>query len=132
MVDKTYVVGMDAESEGEQVQCRSKASVIADDGFQSNPDLVREYISQFPERLFPRNSGTGKGDGLKMAQAVDAATIGLNRFYGHVLSRDAFHNALLWPYPYCDVLTCAGIVVNGEGRRFVDEGSGYGGVYVVR
>mgnify|MGYP003338652153 FL=1 len=60
--------------------------------------------------------------------ALGAAVSNLEPFYGHVLSRDAFTNDLLWPYPLLDALVTAGILVNGRGERFADEGRG--GVYV--
>ena len=59
-----------------------------------------------------------------MAIAAGARTLGLDRFYGHVLSRDAMTNDKLWPYPYLDSLATAGIVVGAAGERFVDEGRG--------
>ena len=52
----------------------------------------------------------------------------MDRFYGHTLSKDALSNNNLWPYPYLDSLVTAGIVVDANGHRFVDEGRG--GVYV--
>jgi fumarate reductase flavoprotein subunit len=52
----------------------------------------------------------------------------LDAFYGHMLSRDAFSNDKVWPYPQLDELGTAGIVVDGQGERFTDEGMG--GVYV--
>jgi fumarate reductase flavoprotein subunit len=52
----------------------------------------------------------------------------MDRFYGHLQSKDALSNDNLWPYPYLDSLVTAGVVVGAEGRRFVDEGRG--GVYV--
>ncbi|MBI2294120.1 MAG: FAD-binding protein [Betaproteobacteria bacterium] len=63
-----------------------------------------------------------------MASAAGAALIGMDRFYGHTLSKDALTNDNLWPYPYLDALVTAGLVVDASGQRFVDEGRG--GVYV--
>ena len=57
-----------------------------------------------------------------MAIAVGAETVGLDKFYGHVLSRDALTNEHLWPYPQLDVICAKGIVVTTDGRRFADEG----------
>jgi fumarate reductase flavoprotein subunit len=74
-----------------------------------------------------RNARTATGDGLQMAQAVGAATVGMNCFYGHLLSRDAMTNDRLWPRPYLDSLVVAGILVDAEGNRFANEGEG--GVY---
>ena len=103
---------------------RARAVVIADGGFQCNPELLGKYISKQPSRMKQRNGGTAFGDGLRMAQALGAAITGANRFYGHVLSKDALTNDRLWPYPYLDALVTAGIVVNKEGKRYTDEGRG--------
>ncbi len=116
-----------AQAQG-KVRFRAPAVVIADGGFQANMEMVRQHISPAPEKLLPRNGGTAMGDGLRMAQAFGAATTGLPNFYGHLHSRDAMSNPLLWPRPQADDLAVAGIVIDGEGRRFADEG--YGGVYL--
>ncbi|MBI3937867.1 MAG: FAD-binding protein [Betaproteobacteria bacterium] len=106
----------------------TRAVVLADGGFQGNAALVRQYICARPERLKQRGAGTGRGDGLQMAIAAGAKLAGVDRFYGHVLSRDAMTNDRLWPYPYLDSLATAGVVVGPAGERFVDEGRG--GVYI--
>lgn len=120
--------GVVAQQAEHEISYRTRAVVIADGGFQGNPALVRQYICEQPERLKQRSAGTGRGDGLQMAIAVGARAVGLDRFYGHVLSRDAMTNDKLWPYPYLDSLATAGIVVGPAGERFVDEGRG--GVYI--
>lgn len=101
-----------------------RAVVLADGGFQGDLELVRAHITPAAEKLRQRGAGTGLGDGLRMATAVGAALIGLDRFYGHLLSIDALHNDQLWPYPYVDAVATAGIVVGRDGRRFADEGNG--------
>lgn len=103
--------------------------IIADGGFPANIDLVRQHVTPHAEKLLQRNAGSATGDGLRMAQALGAAlTGGLDCFYGHLLSRDALQNPRLWPRPYLDALVTAGIVVDGSGARFADEGNG--GVYM--
>ncbi|HWL29175.1 MAG TPA: FAD-binding protein, partial [Burkholderiaceae bacterium] len=72
--------------------------------------------------LFQRGARTGRGDGLQMAQAAGAAVTDCSRFYGHLLCSDARHNDQVWPYPEIDAIATAGIVVDGSGRRCVDEG----------
>jgi fumarate reductase flavoprotein subunit len=98
--------------------------VIADGGFQAGADLVRAHICAAPEKLLARNGGSATGDGLRMASAVGAATTGLDRFYGHLHSRDAMRSSKLWPRPYVDEIAAAGIVIDADGRRFADEGLG--------
>ena len=98
--------------------------VIADGGFQADPDLVGRHITLAPDKLRQRNTQTGRGDGLKMAVAIGAETIGLDKFVSHVLGRDAMINEALWPYPQLDVVCAKSIVVTPDGRRFADERRG--------
>lgn len=128
IVESGRCVGVEADVNGVATQYRARAVFIADGGFQGNADFVGQYIAQRAEGLKQRGAGTGCGDGMTMAVALGAELTGMNRFYGHTLSKDALHNDNLWPYPYLDSLVTAGIVVNAGGQRFVDEGRG--GVYV--
>jgi len=120
-------VGVQVSGADEQVRIRGNGVVLAEGGFQANPDLVREFISARPEKLCLRNAGTGVGDGLNMARKIGAGTTGLHRFYGHVQCLEALNSEHLWPYPVLDHLTTAGVVVDHGGRRFTDEG--LGGIY---
>ena len=104
------------------------AVVIADGGFQANHALLEKHISPTPTHLKQRNASTGLGDGLEMARAAGAATVGLDNFYGHLLSRSALVNDMLWPFPWADDLARSSIVVGMDGRRIADEG--LGGVYL--
>ncbi len=128
IMDAGRCAGVVAERNGTEVPYHARAVFIADGGFQGDAGLVGRYISTRPERLKQRGAGTGRGDGMKMASAAGAALIGMDRFYGHTLSKDALTNDNLWPYPYLDALITAGLVVDASGQRFVDEGRG--GVYV--
>jgi fumarate reductase flavoprotein subunit len=58
-----------------------------------------------------------------MAVQAGAAVTGLDRFYGHTLSRDSLTNDELWPFPVLDRLVAASVVVNAKGERFLDEGT---------
>ena len=127
-VEDGRVVGVEAQRDGNKFRLEACAVLIADGGFQGNLDLLRENISVQAARLMQRGAANGVGDGLRMARAAGAATSELTDFYGHLLSRDAFQNDQVWPYPQCDELGVAGIVVNAGGERFVDEGRG--GVFV--
>jgi fumarate reductase flavoprotein subunit len=117
-----------AEQAQAKVKFRAASVVIADGGFQSSLEMLREHISLTPEKLLQRNGGTETGDGLRMAQALGAAAVGLEHFYGHLHSRDAMNTDRLWPRPYADELAAAGIVVDASGRRVADEG--LGGIYL--
>jgi fumarate reductase flavoprotein subunit len=121
-------VGVEAEQNGARVSLDARNVVISDGGFQANLDLVKEYISPAPAKIRQRNAQTAKGDGLKMARAIGAKLLGMNRFYGHMLIQDAMTNDDLWPFPLMDDLCCAGVMVDAGSKRFVDEG--LGGVYL--
>ncbi|MDD9916227.1 MAG: FAD-binding protein, partial [Rhodospirillaceae bacterium] len=75
-----------------------------------------------------RGAATGHGDGMTMAEAAGAKLVGMDRFYGHLLGRDAFEIEKLWPYPIVDPIAAHSIVVDEAGQRFLDEGMG--GVYM--
>jgi len=102
----------------------AQAVVIADGGFQANPELTKGPVTSDPSRVLQRNAATGMGDGLKMAKAAGAAVADLRGFYGHVNSRDALKTDKLWPYTWLDFVLAAGLVVRSDGKRFTDEGQG--------
>jgi fumarate reductase flavoprotein subunit len=128
IVEGGRVAGVQMECAGETSAMMARAVVIADGGFQGNPDLVQKYISPAPESLFTRGAGNGCGDGLRMAAAVGADLVGMDRFYGHLLGREAFNNEMLWPYPTVDAIAQVSVVVDEAGHRLFDEGQG--GVYM--
>lgn len=120
-------IGVRAEQNGCSVTLQCKAVILADGGFSGNVELFRKYIGPHPEKVIQRGAGTGQGDALVMGMAVGAATSDLSRFYGHVLSIDAFKNDKLQPYPQIDLVGSAGIIVTSKGERLFDEG--LGGIY---
>lgn len=120
--------GVIVDKAGETETISAANVLIADGGFQANPDLYAEHIGGPFERVFQRGARTGMGDGMTMAVAAGAALTETNRFYGHVLCRDALHNDNVWPYPEIDAMATSGIVVNAAGARIADEGRS--GVYL--
>ena len=118
------IVAVEADQGDRATRFEAKAVILADGGFPADLELVRANISPVPEKLQQRNAKTSSGDALRMAQSVGAAVVGMECFYGHLLSRDAMTNDRLWPRPYVDALAVAGIVVDAGGNRFADEGEG--------
>ena len=123
-IDHGRITGIELRRGGESFAIAADAVVIADGGFPGNPELFRRHIGPRPDRVLMRHAGTAIGDGLKMAETAGAALIDLDRFYGHLLSRDAMENEGLWPYPQIDAVAAAAIVVDRDGRRLLDEGLG--------
>ena len=128
IVENRRCSGVLATRGNETLRIAARAVLLADGGFQANPDLLKRFISPQPEKLLQRNAKTGMGDGLLMAEAIGARLRGTDRFYGHVQSRDALLRPQLWPYPVVDHPMCAGLTVNGTGKRFANEG--LGGVFM--
>jgi len=117
-------VGVEAQRNGQGVALSAQAVVIADGGFQGNPELLRQHIMPDPDQVKQRGAATGLGDGLRMAREAGAAITALDGFYGHLLCRDAMGNDRVWPYPELDGIAASGIVVNPAGERFLNEGMG--------
>lgn len=115
------VVGVQTDG-GTRIAAR--AVLLADGGFQANPELRRKYIGPAADRIFLRGAPPATGDGLKMGIEAGAATIKMQWFYGHLLHRDAVHNDRLWPMPLLDDLLERGILVDANGARFTDESLG--------
>ena len=129
IVEDGVCVGVEADRAGVETTFRASTVVLADGGFQADVEQVAKNITRAAGRLQQRNTGTGVGDGLRMAQAAGADLVGLDKFYGHLLSRDAMAHEQLWPYPQVDVIAATSVLIDGRGQRFADEG--LGGVYMV-
>jgi succinate dehydrogenase/fumarate reductase flavoprotein subunit len=117
-------VGVMAQQAGQSLSIEATSVLLADGGFQGNPDLVRRFISPRSEALTQRNAGSGVGDALLMAEEAGAKLTDATSFYGHLLSRDSLTNPGLWPYPTMDTLAGGAVIVDRTGRRFIDEGLG--------
>ena len=120
--------GVECDVNGQPTQLTARATILADGGYQADMELLARHIAPAPEKIMQRGAATGRGDGLRMAQALGASLTPLDAFYGHMLSRDSFNNDKVWPYPQLDELGTAGIVIDARGERFTDEGMG--GVFV--
>jgi fumarate reductase flavoprotein subunit len=121
-------IEVETEATGGIARFSAPSVVIADGGFQASFEMIRAHICRAPEKLLARNGASATGDGLRMAQAVGAASTGLDMFYGHLHSRDAMGSTRLWPRPYVDEIAAASIVIDTDGCRFADEG--LGGIYL--
>lgn len=120
--------GFKATCQGQEKIFESAATLVADGGFQANLDLLKTHIAPQPHQVLQRGAGNAMGDGMRMAQGLGAGTSSMDAFYGHVLCQQAFSNNKLWPYPQLDELATAGVVVDQQAQRVIDEG--LGGVYI--
>lgn len=124
IIDGSSCRGIRGTRQNEPVDIPARAVVFSDGGFQSNLDLLREHVCSHPEALLQRGAANGSGDGVLMAMSAGGATRNMDKFYGHLHSRDALTNNDVWPYPELDGMAGNCIIVTPDGHRVIDEGLG--------
>lgn len=125
LTHKGKVVGVEAvDGVGKRVKFPAGATVLATGGFQADKELLRKNVGRRADGCKLMGSATAMGDGLKMALAVRAKVVNLQYLYAHMVSARAFADDRFWPYPTLETLIEDGIIVDGTGRRFRDEGWG--------
>jgi fumarate reductase flavoprotein subunit len=123
MMQDGKCIGVRGLCDGQETRWNAPHVVIADGGFQTNHELYEKYIGSHFSSMFQRGGRTGYGDGINMVLEVGGVVNASgNRFYGHILCSDAKHNDAVWPYPELDAIATAGLVIDANGRRIVDEG----------
>ncbi len=121
------VRGVQVRRQGKTVQVDAGAVVLAAGGFQANPEWRARYLGPGWELAKVRGTRFNTGDVLAQALAIGAApvgnwsgchAVGWERNapeFGDLAVGDAFQKH---SYPF-------GIMINAEGRRFVDEGADF-------
>jgi tricarballylate dehydrogenase len=121
------IAGVRAAVDSVEIEIEADAVVLACGGFEANPELRARYLGVNWDLVKVRGSKHNRGDGIVMATDVGARPYGHwsgchatawdanapltgDRSMGDAFSRHS--------YPL-------GIVVNREGRRFVDEGEDF-------
>jgi tricarballylate dehydrogenase len=99
----------------------ARSVVIASGGFQGNPEMMAHYIGPTSRYIRPvaRGGYYNKGEGIRLALALGAAPAGdFSSFHAEPLDpRSPLPEALVMNFPY-------GILINRQGKRFVDEAPG--------
>ena len=129
MSAQRLLVGEDGLVEGIEVRgsdgclrrLGAKTVVLASGGFQGNPEMMTQYIGRNAVNIptIAKGGQYNKGEGIRMALDIGAKPAG---------QWDAFHaepadprsdreEAVVMTFPY-------GVLVNGKGERFLDEGAG--------
>jgi 3-oxo-5alpha-steroid 4-dehydrogenase len=126
--DHRRIVGVAVEREGEETAIRATDGVvIATSGFSFNEDMVAEHAPEYVDKGIPLGTGfinypgasLHDGSGIKMAEAVGAKTSNMDKMVSWV-----FVNPYIEFPPDDGSLNEAlvsGILVNGDGRRFIAE-----------
>jgi fumarate reductase flavoprotein subunit len=121
LVESGVVVGVEAEGPGGHEVLRASAVLLADGGFEADQTMIRRYLAPEPKHLKLRGSESGHGDGIRMAAAAGAKLLGMEAFYGHILSADSLTRDSLSPFPFLEFLASVGMMVDRKGDRFVEE-----------
>jgi fumarate reductase flavoprotein subunit len=118
------IQGINGKQEGAALELRARATVLATGGFSANKEMIKRYIGPKADQCKLRGSRQDTGDGLRMALEAGAKAVNLKYFYGHLISRKALVDDRFWPYPRLDSFVDEGVLIDGGGRRFIDEGRG--------
>jgi tricarballylate dehydrogenase len=123
--DGERVQGVKAKSKGKRVDFGARAVVLACGGFEANPEWRTRYLGPGWELAKVRGSRFNMGDGLKMALDIGACPYG-NWSGRHAVSWERYapefgdlslpESSYRHSYPMS-------LMINTEGRRFVDEGA---------
>jgi tricarballylate dehydrogenase len=125
--DGAKVLGVRAKQKGQPVEFHAKAVVLACGGFEANPEMRTRYLGPGWELAKVRGSRHNLGEGLKMALDIGACPYG-NWSGRHAVSWERHapefgvveksHDPYRHSYPLS-------IMINAEGKRFVDEGQDF-------
>lgn len=111
------VVGVLAEDRnGEQVQAKAKAVVVATGGFGDNPEWINKYTGyEYGKNMFSMRIPGVVGDGLRMAWEAGAAKsdMVMHHFGGGVKGELTYDAMIPFMHP--------NLVVNLQGERFINE-----------
>jgi len=112
------VTGVKAKIKTGELIVNAKSVVLTTGGFGANKKMLYDNDKEIDDKILSTNSAGSTGDGIKMAQAIGADVVDLDK---------------IQLYPVCDVetgkllytgdtrLVGGAILVNKEGKRFVEE-----------
>jgi tricarballylate dehydrogenase len=127
LADDDGVHGVEAKVGGRRVAIAAHAVVLASGGFQANVEWRTRYLGPRWDLAVVRGTRFNTGDGHRMAMEIGASPIGNwsgchavgwdknAPKFGDLAVGDGFQKH---SYPF-------GIMVNEDGRRFVDEGADF-------
>ncbi len=121
------VLGVKARHKGKNVEIRAKSVVLACGGFESSAAMRAQYLGPGWDLAHVRGTRYNTGQGIKMALDIGAMpyghwsgchAVGWDRNsppFGDLAVGDQFQKH---SYPW-------GIMINADGKRFVDEGADF-------
>ncbi|NYV74257.1 FAD-dependent oxidoreductase, partial [Streptomyces sp. UH6] len=121
--DDGAVTGLLARTaQGGRVRYEAPAVVLAGGGFQGARDELTRAMGPNADRLLLRSNPGSVGDGLRLArQAGAGGTTAMSTFYGHLIGSPVNRFEPQDFLPNSQYYSDHAVLVNMEGRRFVDE-----------
>lgn len=127
LADDDGVHGVNVRQDGKSFQVKAKAVILACGGFESNPEWRTRYLGPGWDLAKVRGTRYNTGDGIQMAMDIGARPYG-NWSGCHAVGWDfnapefgdltVGDNFQKHSYPW-------GIMINANGKRFVDEGADF-------
>ena len=124
---KRGIEGVRVECDGVEEEFRARAVVLACGGFEANREMRTRYLGPGWDLAKVRGTRYNTGDGINMALAIGAQSYGQwsgahscawERYAPDFGLVEEPHAGYRHSYPF-------GIMVNADGRRFVDEGADF-------
>ena len=123
--DGERVLGVRAKRGGKPVEFRARAVVLACGGFEANPEWRTRYLGPGWELAKVRGTRFNVGDGLRMALDIGACPFG-NWSGRHAVSWERYapeFGDLSLPESSYRHSFPLSLMINADGKRFVDEGA---------
>ncbi|RUL47389.1 FAD-dependent tricarballylate dehydrogenase TcuA [Lysinibacillus antri] len=116
------IVGVVMKEKGKTKRVKAKSVIIASGGFHANVEMRTRYLGPKWDLVHTRGSRYNTGEGIQMALNIGALPAG-NWSQAHSVTGDRYlpdfeEGFQKLSYPF-------GIMVNAEGKRFVDEGADF-------
>lgn len=131
IVEEGKVVGVTCLNPEGEIQLKADAVILGCGGFEANPDLRRKYLGENWANSTVRGTPHNTGKGLEMALEAGAVLHGLLDGC-HAVPMDLHmpnYGNLTIPYidrkQYRKICYFLGVMLNGDGERFVDEGENF-------
>ena len=121
VMENGAVAGVKVKNDAGEYTIRSKAVILASGGFGADNEMVAQYQPSLKGYNFSCSVGA-KGDGHRMAAAVGAQLGNME----HVRVNFTYYTDGVRVYYMGCLPNTGAIVVNADGKRFVNDQGGYG------
>ncbi|NLC21425.1 MAG: FAD-dependent oxidoreductase [Halomonadaceae bacterium] len=122
IVENDHVCGAMIDSgDGELVEIRARAVILALNGFGNNRELVEKYIPEIAGAQYFGALGSD-GEAILWGEELGAELLNMKAYQGYAAVADPHGSILSWT-----TIEKGGVLLNEHGQRFGDESLGYSG-----